>query len=90
MWKTNIDRDLQLFQDLMAQYNANIKCESPLYKTRYIKFIQNSEKCSSTSDAEHNDEEKGGEEEEKPSVISTSADKSNDSLVEQIFLETTV
>ena len=87
VWKTKVD--LQIFQDLMSECNnkSNIASE---YKKRYIKFIKNSEKCSS-SDVEHSEE---GDEGATTEISATggnaeSAEKNEDSI-EQIFLETTV
>lgn len=92
VWKTKIN--LQIFQELMTDSEKYSTVE---YKTRYIKFIKNSEICSS-SDVEHCEvEEVGGEEEEEVTTAGEekestggNLDKNNDLLIEQIFLETTV
>jgi hypothetical protein len=89
VWKTKVN--VQIFQELMSECNNNKNCNTTAeYKTRYIKFIQNSEK-SSSSDVEH------GEEDETTAAVvgegeatGGSAEKTDDSAIEQIFLETTV
>ncbi|KAG5671602.1 hypothetical protein PVAND_001795 [Polypedilum vanderplanki] len=88
VWKTKIN--LQIFQELMSDSGCSKHCQVE-YKTRYIKFIKNSEICSS-SDVEHCEEEIEGEQEDAKREVSTGGnlDKNNDLLIEQIFLETTV
>lgn len=80
VWSKNF---MQIFQDLMVDCN---NFESSEYKTRYIRFLHCSDKCSSSCDTEHI--------EEMDDALITNSENiektDNDGVIEQIFLETTV